>query len=141
MAHYAQRYDVDDVFCGRIHSAAIREFGNACKLRQKCYQAFDLPMSVNAVPAPASDNARSEEHTSELQSQSNLVCRLLLEKKNIYTTMLHLNTSAASSGQSDQLEIIHLNFSIYRHDACFLGFLLHPHISSRLHSPITGLHL
>src|SRR6266478_7803411 len=27
-------------------------------------------------------DARSEEHTSELQSQSNLVCRLLLEKKN-----------------------------------------------------------
>src|SRR5688572_31074171 len=27
--------------------------------------------------------ARSEEHTSELQSQSNLVCRLLLEKKNV----------------------------------------------------------
>src|SRR2546430_11753124 len=27
-------------------------------------------------------NDRSEEHTSELQSQSNLVCRLLLEKKN-----------------------------------------------------------
>src|SRR2546430_3322054 len=26
-------------------------------------------------------NVRSEEHTSELQSQSNLVCRLLLEKK------------------------------------------------------------
>src|SRR2546430_15659471 len=29
----------------------------------------------------ASLRARSEEHTSELQSQSNLVCRLLLEKK------------------------------------------------------------
>src|SRR5688572_32509539 len=28
-----------------------------------------------------SDDDRSEEHTSELQSQSNLVCRLLLEKK------------------------------------------------------------
>src|SRR5688572_31992614 len=27
------------------------------------------------------DDLRSEEHTSELQSQSNLVCRLLLEKK------------------------------------------------------------
>src|SRR5438270_6442144 len=27
------------------------------------------------------DQGRSEEHTSELQSQSNLVCRLLLEKK------------------------------------------------------------
>src|SRR2546430_11393420 len=30
---------------------------------------------------PAADYGRSEEHTSELQSQSNLVCRLLLEKK------------------------------------------------------------
>src|SRR5256886_2800279 len=30
--------------------------------------------------------ARSEEHTSELQSQSNLVCRLLLEKKKKHTT-------------------------------------------------------
>src|SRR2546430_5646704 len=30
------------------------------------------------------NRARSEEHTSELQSQSNLVCRLLLEKKNNY---------------------------------------------------------
>src|SRR2546430_4313174 len=29
----------------------------------------------------SSRKARSEEHTSELQSQSNLVCRLLLEKK------------------------------------------------------------
>src|SRR2546430_7220708 len=29
---------------------------------------------------------RSEEHTSELQSQSNLVCRLLLEKKKRYST-------------------------------------------------------
>src|SRR3989475_3602437 len=31
---------------------------------------------------------RSEEHTSELQSQSNLVCRLLLEKKKINITLL-----------------------------------------------------
>src|SRR2546430_4844740 len=30
---------------------------------------------------PNTDSKRSEEHTSELQSQSNLVCRLLLEKK------------------------------------------------------------
>src|SRR2546430_10072443 len=29
----------------------------------------------------SNSNSRSEEHTSELQSQSNLVCRLLLEKK------------------------------------------------------------
>src|SRR5690606_39576478 len=30
-------------------------------------------------------SARSEEHTSELQSRENLVCRLLLEKKNAYS--------------------------------------------------------
>src|SRR5216683_8440164 len=33
-------------------------------------------------PHRASSSARSEEHTSELQSRSDLVCRLLLEKKN-----------------------------------------------------------
>src|SRR3989475_2654068 len=32
-------------------------------------------------PSPVPGAQRSEEHTSELQSQSNLVCRLLLEKK------------------------------------------------------------
>src|SRR2546430_11364775 len=34
-----------------------------------------------AWPRSARRSTRSEEHTSELQSQSNLVCRLLLEKK------------------------------------------------------------
>src|SRR5438093_6464985 len=32
--------------------------------------------------AKGAESARSEEHTSELQSLTNLVCRLLLEKKN-----------------------------------------------------------
>src|SRR5688572_31170874 len=49
-----------------------------------------LPISAAARPDPGhcgtrwllpSAALRSEEHTSELQSQSNLVCRLLLEKK------------------------------------------------------------
>src|SRR2546430_8602823 len=35
---------------------------------------------------PHSSRSRSEEHTSELQSQSNLVCRLLLEKKKSVVT-------------------------------------------------------
>src|SRR6266478_7966037 len=40
------------------------------------------PASTAAITAlPARSSSRSEEHTSELQSQSNLVCRLLLEKK------------------------------------------------------------
>src|SRR2546427_5581538 len=47
---------------------------------------------------PAASAARSEEHTSELQSQSNLVCRLLLEKKKKNKTLeyeLHLMPSTA----------------------------------------------
>src|SRR3989475_1984807 len=41
-----------------------------------------LPLIESAaLPAQPPPCARSEEHTSELQSQSNLVCRLLLEKK------------------------------------------------------------
>src|SRR5215467_15071096 len=39
--------------------------------------AVDLPGFGDSEPLPA----RSEEHTSELQSPCNLVCRLLLEKK------------------------------------------------------------
>src|SRR2546430_13228883 len=44
-----------------------------------------MPVVLRDVGAvrigPAQRRGRSEEHTSELQSQSNLVCRLLLEKK------------------------------------------------------------
>src|SRR5688572_31560050 len=36
---------------------------------------------VGGLVGPRAARIRSEEHTSELQSQSNLVCRLLLEKK------------------------------------------------------------
>src|SRR2546427_9259431 len=45
---------------------------------------------------------RSEEHTSELQSQSNLVCRLLLEKKkkNKETTTIDQRTQIISYGRS-----------------------------------------
>src|SRR5688572_32344539 len=38
-------------------------------------------LELVALKGPSLVEARSEEHTSELQSQSNLVCRLLLEKK------------------------------------------------------------
>src|SRR2546430_13313395 len=40
-----------------------------------------LSSAAPLLKHPAQRLVRSEEHTSELQSQSNLVCRLLLEKK------------------------------------------------------------
>src|SRR2546427_8540301 len=44
---------------------------------------------ADEADARALGTPRSEEHTSELQSQSNLVCRLLLEKKKI--KLVHYN--------------------------------------------------
>src|SRR2546430_10250007 len=47
-------------------------------------EAVDVAPAVELLPGRLfwAHIGRSEEHTSELQSQSNLVCRLLLEKKN-----------------------------------------------------------
>src|SRR2546421_9186870 len=42
---------------------------------------FSAPPGPRADTAGLQDESRSEEHTSELQSRSDLVCRLLLEKK------------------------------------------------------------
>src|SRR2546430_6250857 len=52
-------------------------------------QTMSSGISLRIEPTSRSD--RSEEHTSELQSQSNLVCRLLLEKKK---NPLHISTHA-----------------------------------------------
>src|SRR5256885_9145945 len=48
-----------------------------------------------SVSLTAFEPARSEEHTSELQSPCNLVCRLLLEKKKTYLSLLLKIPSAA----------------------------------------------
>src|SRR2546430_13738151 len=50
--------------------------------------------------AEAEDARRSEEHTSELQSQSNLVCRLLLEKKKKHKTSARSNPPPTTSHHS-----------------------------------------
>src|SRR2546427_1979686 len=42
---------------------------------------FAHPVAADVAGVDFAVDMRSEEHTSELQSQSNLVCRLLLEKK------------------------------------------------------------
>src|SRR2546430_9283172 len=49
-------------------------------IRRAAIDNFHLPR-LSITPGAEPDRIRSEEHTSELQSQSNLVCRLLLEKQ------------------------------------------------------------
>src|SRR5688572_32129860 len=61
----------------QVHSFRRRRAdARATRLRLQPQQARQ--QSVAEIPQ---QHQRSEEHTSELQSQSNLVCRLLLEKK------------------------------------------------------------
>src|SRR2546430_7208117 len=67
---------------------------------------------LNVAENPLASTSRSEEHTSELQSQSNLVCRLLLEKKK---------------------NILH-TVPIYIFTNCYLQYL------SSLHSPVSHQH-
>src|SRR2546421_8240668 len=52
----------------------------------------DMPPCVGCTE-PDGARLRSEEHTSELQSRSDLVCRLLLEKKKNKQTSQHRTTS------------------------------------------------
>src|SRR5256885_9880430 len=60
---------------------------NAADARRR---AVEVETARNIAPAPASPPPRSEEHTSELQSPCNLVCRLLLEKKKTHTPRVML---------------------------------------------------
>src|SRR2546430_4113178 len=62
--------------------------------RRRPLCAWDIPDDLSkpgflAIAQRGIGDARSEEHTSELQSQSNLVCRLLLEKKKHRTRRAH----------------------------------------------------
>src|SRR3712207_7584369 len=52
---------------------------------QGLQQAGCVPV-IKHIPGHGRATARSEEHTSELQSRQYLVCRLLLEKKNKHLT-------------------------------------------------------
>src|SRR2546427_7096766 len=61
------------LFRSLLHEARV-----AFHERQPPNLPVDLPVARFGLQVPED---RSEEHTSELQSQSNLVCRLLLEKK------------------------------------------------------------
>src|SRR5688572_18268602 len=55
--------------------------GAAATGTQAGYTSGQVTIDAMLNAVPDAKKMRSEEHTSELQSQSNLVCRLLLEKK------------------------------------------------------------
>src|SRR2546427_8562557 len=68
-----------------FRSAALEAAVQAAQAGHESLQAECAALEERSAAAGealgAAQRERSEEHTSELQSQSNLVCRLLLEKK------------------------------------------------------------
>src|SRR5207247_4996567 len=92
--------------------------GTARWIRPACTPKWTLRGSVRlrtsrwgaCYETEGTDRSRSEEHTSELQSRVDLVCRLLLEKTKIRTAVfpartrkVNANNSAALNGLSTQL--------------------------------------
>src|SRR2546427_5382636 len=69
--------------------------------RRTCAHATRHCRRTRCRIIPERTSRRSEEHTSELQSQSNLVCRLLLEKKKNTDNnerVIHLSHLLATAG-------------------------------------------
>src|SRR5437773_9106317 len=70
MAATGRRRNVDEERCQSGSSGTLQE-----KRAASCFNALEYSRTAR--------RRRSEEHTSELQSHHDLVCRLVLEKKNI----------------------------------------------------------
>src|SRR5688572_32125083 len=71
---------------GHLHEADLRGSRAVRPAARRDVEAVDVHDADVAIDLgrAAQVETRSEEHTSELQSQSNLVCRLLLEKKKTF---------------------------------------------------------
>src|SRR5258706_11481772 len=69
----------------------LQKLGAGPETRVGLFLDRSLEMIVSLLAIISNERSRSEEHTSELQSLTNLVCRLLLEKKT--------NQAAGSSSQ------------------------------------------
>src|SRR2546429_2478985 len=90
---------------------SLTEFANFIALGMPTGFSSQLRFQLFQVPgADLAKVGRSEEHTSELQSRLHLVCRLLLEKKNIASSKSSGSTPrSSSSSHTDQLGLVVLS--------------------------------
>src|SRR5256885_792864 len=89
--------------------AAARSARACVREEEACAAATSRMMPERAVCSPTAvirtRRLRSEEHTSELQSPCNLVCRLLLEKKKPCPTLTYKTTTYLSKHHVNQFSI------------------------------------
>src|SRR3712207_8204748 len=72
-----------------VHQWAEGERAPGDEVQQRLRFALRVALPIANADSPKIAQARSEEHTSELQSRQYLVCRLLLEKKKKHVHILH----------------------------------------------------
>src|SRR5438034_1820561 len=82
---------LDMLSCSLPSPKKVCGFFGTCSACRKSHERGSLSTcaageTTNATPSSSLRRNRSEEHTSELQSHSDLVCRLLLEKKKKHQT-------------------------------------------------------
>src|SRR5712692_11732832 len=88
----------NDTATTEIYTLSLHDALPICRLHQLARIEDTHPV------AHLGDDGRSEEHTSELQSQFHLVCRLLLEKKN--KNNIHVTNSTQNKQQTLKHNII-----------------------------------
>src|SRR5690625_6934299 len=80
--------DLDEIHGERGYQIVL-EHADTVELQQRCLRICEIGAEMRLL--------RSEEHTSELQSRGHLVCRLLLEKKNMQDRRRELQHQQSSS--------------------------------------------
>src|SRR5256885_8825646 len=102
-------HDALPIWCRPWCRARVSQCQRNRRPRGRCRREFPSPDHVWSTrpsrpsrrrsPRRGRTRQRSEEHTSELQSPCNLVCRLLLEKKNHHSIRGFLSLATTSAGQ------------------------------------------
>src|SRR2546427_1508354 len=87
------------LFRSRLSRGVRAALERSCEFHQDRVGLHELAFAA----VDRRDRCRSEEHTSELQSQSNLVCRLLLEKKKKNNENAVSDTEHATTDLNTQL--------------------------------------
>src|SRR2546430_4643674 len=106
----ALRVEVEDLPDRHEHGVAV--------VRRDHDRAARREVLVRVLTPLLHDPERSEEHTSELQSQSNLVCRLLLEKKKNLTAQTYLPSHIPILLFPDGHDLMQLQFDVLGLHVC-----------------------
>src|SRR5256885_11796310 len=107
--HQTLLFFFNDTATTEIYTLSLHDALPICLHRQRILADGNRDTELRAQLL--AHRARSEEHTSELQSPCNLVCRLLLEKKNFYTRQAIIFTIALICHEGKRVIRLHHQIS------------------------------